>query len=64
MNLLITVCAGILATHPGCVVDKHKLLAEVTPQQCVQKAQEFIAKQQPRFTEAAYKVRKWECRRG
>lgn len=61
MTLVLTLCAGILSANPGCVVDRIKLLPEVTPQACINKAQEKIAMDMPKYP--GMKVVKWGCER-
>jgi hypothetical protein len=62
MHMTILACASILSASPGCVEVDQKLLREVTPQQCIQKGQEFLAKPNSRLT--GLRIVKWSCARG
>jgi hypothetical protein len=62
--MIITVCAGILSAHPGCVLDEVKLLKEVTPQQCLISGQQYLAKKQPFYNEQGFNIYAYGCRRG
>jgi hypothetical protein len=63
MIMIIKVCAGIMSAHPGCTVEQVELLQDVTPQQCLLKGQEYLAKKQPYYNMNGFNITAWGCRR-
>lgn len=58
--LILTFCTGILAPSPGCREDRVRLLADITPQQCVLHAQQKAATESLLF---AGRVVRYRCER-